>query len=350
MMRRFIEKYKKQRKYRQLSRRYSRQYAFIGIGNHSMNNLYPVLDYMGVPLKYIVTASEKTAGILNKSAKGYTAVHDLDVVLKDETVKGVFISASPGSHYALVRQALKGGKSVFVEKPVCRNISELEELIRLEKETGNTVVAGMQRRYAPACTLLGKKIKHPEHYIYRYCTGAYPEGEDVVTELFIHPVDLIVFLFGPAALVSMIQTDNTLLLQIRHDSGTVGALELSTAYSWQTAEERMIIVEKSGIYELNDLSELLYRKKPPVIGNIPLEKVRKCNPVTEVLFSQNMFQPVMQHNNIYVNGFYSELETFVSICEHPAPDKNRSGLASLKPACRLLDEIREKRNTQAHRR
>jgi virulence factor len=342
-MRTFIERYKKQRKYRQLSRQYLHKYAFTGVGNHSLNNLYPVLDFMGVPLKYIVTASEKTAEILNKSAKGYTAVNDPEVVLKDETVRGIFISASPDSHYSLVVQALKGGKSVFVEKPPCRNMTQLEELIRLEKETAGVVVAGLQRRYAPACSVLKKKLKRPEHYTYKYCTGAYPEGEDVITELFIHPVDLTVFLFGQAVLISMIQTEKTLLLQLLHDNGVIGTLELSTSYSWQTAEERMVVVEKNGIYELNNMSELLYKKKPLVIGNIPVEKVTHFTPVTEVLFHQNMFQPVMQHNNIYVNGFYSELETFVSICESPKPNRNPSGPALLRPTYQLLDEIRKQR-------
>ncbi|MDR0744095.1 MAG: Gfo/Idh/MocA family oxidoreductase [Tannerella sp.] len=342
-MKTFIERYKKQRKYRQLSRQYVHKYAFIGVGNHSLNNLYPVLDFMGVPLKYIVTASEKTAEILNKSAKEYTAVNDPGIVLKDETVKGIFISASPGSHYTLVTQALQGRKSVFVEKPPCRNTAELDALIRLEKETGGIVVAGMQKRYAPACTILKKRLKRPEHYSYKFCTGAYPEGEDVITELFIHPVDLIVYLFGQARLVSMIQTGKTILLQLLHDNGVIGALELSTSYSWQTAEERMVIVEKSGIYELNNMSELLYKKKPLVIGNIPVEKVKKYTPVTEVLFNQNMFQPVMQHNNIYINGFYSELDTFVSLCEHPASNQNLSGPSLLSPTYQLLDEIRKKR-------
>lgn len=135
------------------------------------------------------------------------------------------------------------------------------------------------------------------------------------------------------------------MIQVLHANGVIGSLELSTAYSWQMAEEKMIIVEKKGIYELNNLSELLYKKKPDVVKNIPLEKVMKFTPVTKVLFNQNMFQPVLQHNNIYINGFYSELETFVSICEHTGSFKNHSGLLSLRPTYELLDEIRSRKNS-----
>ena len=50
-----INKYKAFRKKKQLSQysSYSGEYAFVGVGNHSLSNLYPVIDYLGVPLKYI---------------------------------------------------------------------------------------------------------------------------------------------------------------------------------------------------------------------------------------------------------------------------------------------------------
>lgn len=48
-----IERYKRVRSMRQLKQKYGGNYAFVGIGNHSTNNLYPVLNYLHVPLKYI---------------------------------------------------------------------------------------------------------------------------------------------------------------------------------------------------------------------------------------------------------------------------------------------------------
>ena len=46
-----IERYKRIRSMRQLKQIYGGNYAFVGIGNHSTNNLYPVLNYLHVPLK-----------------------------------------------------------------------------------------------------------------------------------------------------------------------------------------------------------------------------------------------------------------------------------------------------------
>ena len=52
-----IERYKKIRKKGVLSKKYKEKYAFVGIGNHSINNLYPVLNYLNVDIKYIIVKS-----------------------------------------------------------------------------------------------------------------------------------------------------------------------------------------------------------------------------------------------------------------------------------------------------
>ncbi|MCD8166047.1 MAG: hypothetical protein LUE93_07910 [Bacteroides sp.] len=220
-------------------------------------------------------------------------------------------------------------------------MQKLEELISLQEESGKEVVTGMQRRYAPACRMLKAKLKEPQHYIYRYGTGAYQEGGDVLRELFIHPIDLVIYLFGAARIVSLLHTDSTILLQMYHTNGVIGSVELSTGYSWQLAEEQLTVIEKNGIYELRNLSELIYRKNPPVIGGIPLEKVLGHRPVTEVLFNQNMFQPVLQHNNLYINGFYTELETFSPGLRNGEKEKKLHGIIRIKTYLQITGGDRE---------
>lgn len=48
-----IERYKHIRSIKQLQQVPKGMYAFVGFGNHSTSNLYPVLGYLHVPLKYI---------------------------------------------------------------------------------------------------------------------------------------------------------------------------------------------------------------------------------------------------------------------------------------------------------
>ncbi|MCD8166046.1 MAG: Gfo/Idh/MocA family oxidoreductase [Bacteroides sp.] len=112
-MKKFIKLYKRQRRHREFSRRYKYSYAFVGMGNHSLANLYPVLDHLAVPLKYVVTASSRSADILNHSSGKYRAVCDLQTVLSDKNIEGIFICTDPRHHYDLCKLALQH-KKVFL--------------------------------------------------------------------------------------------------------------------------------------------------------------------------------------------------------------------------------------------
>ncbi|MBV6647893.1 MAG: Gfo/Idh/MocA family oxidoreductase, partial [Cyclobacteriaceae bacterium] len=170
---------------------YQHQYAFVGVGNHSLSNLYPVLSYLNVPLKYIHTRSDSA----NKMASFYggaQATDDLDVIGSDPAVKGVFISVDPEAHFAITKKLLEAGKKVFVEKPPCMTKDELQELISLEN---SSLLVGLQKRYSALNNTLRKSLKQVHSYRYAYTTGSYPEG-DPRFDIFIHAIDNVIFLFG----------------------------------------------------------------------------------------------------------------------------------------------------------
>lgn len=56
-MKQFIEKYKRLRKVRRICKHYPGHYAFFGIGNHLIKNLYLVFNYLNGALKYIESNS-----------------------------------------------------------------------------------------------------------------------------------------------------------------------------------------------------------------------------------------------------------------------------------------------------
>jgi hypothetical protein len=76
-----------------------------------------------------------------------------------------------------------------------------------------------------------------------------------------------------------------------------------------------------------------------VIAEVPVEKIFRFIPEVKILLSQNTFQPVMQHNNLYINGFYSELKAFISVCEKTTGERNISGLQSLISTYKLFNDI-----------
>ena len=53
MIHHLIDRYKRLRTEHFLRRSFPGSYAFVGMGQHSLTNLYPILQYLGVRLKYI---------------------------------------------------------------------------------------------------------------------------------------------------------------------------------------------------------------------------------------------------------------------------------------------------------
>ncbi len=80
-------------------------------------------------------------------------------------------------------------------------------------------------------------------------TGAYPEG-NVLLDLYIHPLDIVTWLFGKGEIVSVVKINkDSYILMLRHQH-IVGTVELSTCLSWMDASESLTIRTHSGTYEL----------------------------------------------------------------------------------------------------
>jgi virulence factor len=335
-----IEFLKKIRKRHILQNKFNSAYAFVGIGNHSINNLYPVIRYLHIPLKYIVVKSRETASWINKNQFDIPATTDMESVLNDKEINGVFISASPDSHYNLVKKCLLHKKNVFVEKPPCKAADELKDLIKAEKESGKICLAGFQKRYSPCVNILKKQLRTNTviSYNYRFILGAYPDG-NTLWDLYIHPLDLIVFLFGNAELLSAVETkssesSNTLFLQTKHN-GIIGNMELSTQYSWNQPLELLSVNTENGIYTLKNHLSLTFEPKQGNILSIPKEKIFRTVPEKRYLFNGNNFLPVFENNQIVSQGYFSEIKSYANLCEN-RKSKNLSSLFSLTDTYELI--------------
>ena len=173
-----IGRYKNMRSIRELRHTYTQQYALVGIGNHCVSNLLPVIQYLQLPLKYICCTSEKKAKLISQKYKGIKGTTSLQHILNDDTVSGVFVATNPHAHSQIASEVIKARKSLFIEKPPCENERELNSLIDTVKLYGSQhIVVGLQRRFAPATQILQKRLRSEgkRHYHYRYLTGLYPE-------------------------------------------------------------------------------------------------------------------------------------------------------------------------------
>ncbi|HTB51491.1 MAG TPA: Gfo/Idh/MocA family oxidoreductase [Ferruginibacter sp.] len=340
-MSRLIEAFKNLRKQHYLKLDYKGKYAFVGIGNHSINNLYPVLNYVRLPLKYIVVNSAANAAIIDTHFAGTIGTNDFETVLKDDEITGVLICAHPATHFNLVKKALQHNKNVFVEKPPCLTKEELQELIAVEKNSTGACLVGMQKRYSPVVDSFKKHLTGDiVSYNYRFLTGAYPEGDSIL-DIFIHPLDLIGYLFGKFTVASVQRAKkDSIFIHLLHD-GFIGSIELSTDYSWKSAEESLIVNTDKGVYSMQNLETLTFKKKPGTLFSVPLEKIKKVTEETTTLFSRNNFNPVMENNQLFTAGYYNELKNFISISEK-GKTKNLSSLTDMVLTYDLITQIKNK--------
>lgn len=337
---RSIQRWRSQRNRKMLQSPYSAQYAFVGIGSHALQNLYPVLQYLGIRLKYICCKSPDKLVMIERRF-GVIATTSLDTILNDSEVEGVFLCTSPQSHYDICTRVIEAGKYLFVEKPPCQTLDQLELLTAADKK--QIVMVGMQKRYSPLIRALKKQLVKKEliNYTMSYHTGAYPEGNPF-TDLFIHPVDLVQYLFGNAELKSVQQIDRngTTTIQglLSHETAK-GYIELSTAYSWTNPKETLYVNTQAGEYRLEQMERLCHYPHPKRIAGIPLEKLGLFTNTEQTLIERNNFNPLVGNNQLYTQGFLSEIKAFADMVEFSG--ENISPLSSMATTYKLLSSLKQ---------
>lgn len=129
-------------------------------------------------------------------------VREWDDLLCDETIAGVVIATPAAKHAAMVYQALKAGKNVFVEKPVALNLEDAEELVKVAKERERVLMVGHLLQYHPAFLKLLELVRKGEigrlQYVYstRLNFGKIRREEDILWSFAPHDISMILALIG----------------------------------------------------------------------------------------------------------------------------------------------------------
>jgi virulence factor len=346
LLRRSLEQYTNYRKaifFKKISN-YKNSYAIVGTGLHNLTNLNPCIQYLNVPVTKIFSHQKKNAEVYSRQYLNCTATDNLEIITNDHSIKGVFICVKPELQAGITKKMLSAGKHVFVEKPVGYSLKELEEVYA--SESNLICHVNLQRRYAKVSEILKKEVKDPHTYNYKFLTGAYIEGDEIF-ELFIHPIDFLIFLFGPAQLehLSIKKINNNyhynLILEHQHVKGSV---ELSTDFTWQNAFEEIIINTSSKVFNASYPNVVEAVKKPAAAFGIPVEKILK-SPLKKITYlNGNSFIPAAELSTHNLKGFYPSVEQFISLAE-TNKSSFLSSLQSLLPVYKILDKIKSKKES-----
>lgn len=118
------------------------------------------------------TLCDRDPAVLDSYTDGYQSVRktrEYDEVLADESVTQVAIAVPAALHHRLAHAALQAGKDVFVEKPLCLDPAEAEELIRVADARERILMVGHLLQYHPCVIRLLDLVRSGElgrlHYI-----------------------------------------------------------------------------------------------------------------------------------------------------------------------------------------
>jgi len=80
-------------------------------------------------------------------------------------VDAVIITGPTQVHAEQAEAAMRAGKHVLIEIPMCDSVADAERIVRVQQETGVTAMAGHVRRFNPSHQYLNRKFKAGELHL-----------------------------------------------------------------------------------------------------------------------------------------------------------------------------------------
>ncbi|KMT64747.1 bi-domain-containing oxidoreductase [Catenovulum maritimum] len=156
--------------------------GFIGAGNYASRMLIPAFKSAGAQFHSIST-SGGINGVTHGQKAGFSeATTDTLAMIENPSINTIAIVTQHNSHAYFVKEALKAGKNVFVEKPLAITHEELAEVKSayenaIKLDNAPKLMVGFNRRFSPQIQkmkALLEPIKEPKSFIMTMNAGSIP--------------------------------------------------------------------------------------------------------------------------------------------------------------------------------
>ena len=134
----------------------------LGGGYWGKNVIRNLQRMEGVEVAILCDPNEATREEVKGLFPGLEVVADPEALLQQDGVQAVAIVTPPSLHAAPARGALKGGKHVFVEKPMAMSYPEGQELVELAEQRGKVLFVDETFLYDPALKIVKDLIEGGE--------------------------------------------------------------------------------------------------------------------------------------------------------------------------------------------
>lgn len=245
-------------------------------------------------------------------------------------------------HYEICMKAVRKGKHVFVEKPLCSSIEEAKHLVAMVREANVKMQVGHVERFNPAYLAVKDLALNPMFIEVHRLAQFNPRGTEVsvILDLMIHDIDIILSLvksnvknISASGVAVMTDTPDIANVRIEFNNGCVANLTSSRISMKKMRKIRLFQKDSYvGIDFLERKTEIIKIKKPEDtdVFSFDLETPNGTKTIA-------VANPVIKETN----AIKAELESFVeSINENkPTAVSEIDGLLALEIAHQILVKI-----------
>lgn len=258
--------------------------GFVGAGNYAGSMLIPAFAKTAAVLKTIASAGGVSGSHIGSKHGFAISTTDSGRIFNDPEINTVVITTRHNSHARFIIDALNSGKNVFVEKPLCLNFGELEEIraayVRAGKIKPLRLMVGFNRRFSPLTQTVWQNLQNrnspcsiiitvnagripAEHWAHDFAGG----GGRIIGEG-CHFIDLVRFLTGHQ--INSVQTScmndplsngcmpDTATITMTCQDGSLATVHYFANGSKDFAKERIEIFSDGRIMQIDNFKNLYY--------------------------------------------------------------------------------------------
>ncbi len=219
------------------------------------------------------------AGVFNRSPIKEGQVDIVDAKkLSSNSIGTIVISSNHGTHATILLEMINLNKFTIVDKPLCINSDQLNQIIDAREVYNANYVCFMSRRYSEHTLHLEKYINNrtgPFHLDLNFQVPRkdvndpiYKEGGRLVGEM-CHHVDLAIFLLGKPLKISYADTDESSPISLRENAsilltfknGSTAYIRYSSIGNLEGVKEKIKLSFDSEVLEITDFMKTVHISK-----------------------------------------------------------------------------------------
>jgi len=246
--------------------------SFLGSGNYATSVLIPAFKHANVELGTVASNTGVSGAHTGRKYGFIETTTDSDQLFNEPANDAIVVATRHNNHANFVLKALKIKKNIFVEKPLCLTLEELNK-IEAAYSSSNILMVGFNRRFAPQVQKIKnllKNINSPISMIMTVNAGNIPKdhwtqdleigGGRIIGEV-CHFIDLLRFLAGKIITNYEIQfmdssTKDTVNIQLSFADGSLGNIHYYANGSKSFPKERLEVFAEGGVLQLDNYQKL----------------------------------------------------------------------------------------------